>query len=463
MTEGVVALRTLDDAQVAGKTVLVRVDINVPMEHGRVADMTRIRTILPTLTELADKNAKVVLLAHFDRPKGKFVPALSLAPLVDVLQAELDAVAGFSIPEGESGEDDAEKEDVRHPYPVRFGVDCVGNAARQAVDEAQCGDILLLENVRFHAGEEENDAEFAKALASLGDIYVNDAFSVSHRAHASVTGIAAYLPAYAGRLLQKEVEAIGQLLGNPQRPLLAVVGGAKISTKLEILDNLCGKVDTLVIGGAMANTFLLAQGKPIGQSLHEPDLVATAKRILAHAEELGCRILLPQDVVVARRFAPSAPCEVVPVDAVPEDAMQLDVGPESVLEVAEAIRASRSLIWNGPMGAFETRPFDASTTVLARMVAGRTQAGELFSLAGGGDTVSALSHAGLEGSFSYLSTAGGAFLEWIEGKRLPGVAVLEKAGGDNATLLEKRGWWRYVISRAKTSFAKSLFTKGNAA
>lgn len=420
MAEGAIALRVLDEADVSGKTVLVRVDINVPMEHGRVADMTRIRAVLPTLMELADKQAKVVLLAHFDRPGGKFVPALSLAPLVDVLQAELDAAAGITIT--------AEDENPRHPYPVKFGVDCVGKAAGQAVAEAQCGEILVLENLRFHAGEEANDAGFAKALAALGAVYVNDAFSVSHRAHASVTGIAAHLPAYAGRLLQREVEAIGQLLGNPQRPLLAVVGGAKISTKLAILDNLCGKVDTLVIGGAMANTFLLAQGNAIGTSLHEPDLVATARHILAHAQELGCRILLPRDVVVARKFSPSAPCEVVPAHAIPEDAMQLDVGPETVLEVAEAIRDSKSLIWNGPMGAFETRPFDGATVVLARMAAGRTRAGELFSLAGGGDTVSALSHAGLERGFSYLSTAGGAFLEWIEGKKLPGIAVLEKDG-----------------------------------
>lgn len=420
MAEGVVTLRTLDDADVAGKTVLVRVDMNVPMEHGRVSDMTRIRAILPTLTELADKQAKVVVLTHFDRPKGKFVPAMSLAPLVDVLQSELDAYAEFSASNAESAEV------VQHPYPVKFGVDCVGNAARSAVAEAQAGDILVLENVRFHAGEEANDAAFAKELASLGDVFVNDAFSVSHRAHASVVGIADYLPAYAGRLLQREVEAIGKLLGNPKRPLMAVVGGAKISTKLEILDNLCSKVDTLVIGGAMANTFLLAQGKSIGTSLHEPDLVQTAKRILAHAQELGCTIVLPQDVVVTRKFAPSAPCEVVSVDAMPDDAMQLDVGAETVLHVAECIRNSKSLIWNGPMGAFEMRPFDASTTVLARMVAGRTKSGELFSLAGGGDTVAALSHAGLEDAFSYLSTAGGAFLEWIEGKKLPGVAVLEK-------------------------------------
>lgn len=424
MTQEALALRTLDDAEVAGKAVLVRVDLNVPMEHGRVADMTRIRSLLPTLTELADKGAKVVLLAHFDRPKGKFVPAMSLAPLVDVLQGELDRAAGVTI-----DKDDAE---AVHPYPVRFGVDCIGNAARQAVAEVQAGEILMLENVRFHKGEEDNDADFARELASLGDVFVNDAFSVSHRAHGSVVGIAAHLPAYAGRLLQREVEAIGQLLGNPQRPLMAVVGGAKISTKLEILDNLCSKVDTLVIGGAMANTFLLAQGKSIGTSLHEPDLVATAKRILAHAQELGCKIVLPQDVVVTRKFAASAACEVVSADAMPADAMQLDVGPETVLEVAALIRESKSLIWNGPMGAFEMRPFDASTTVLARMAAGRTRAGELFSLAGGGDTVSALSHAGLEEAFSYLSTAGGAFLEWIEGKKLSGVAVLERHAATHA-------------------------------
>lgn len=424
-------LHTLDKADVAGKTVLVRVDINVPMEHGRVADMTRIRAFLPTLRELADKGAKVVVLAHFDRPKGKFVPSLSLAPLVDVLAAELNT---GDIPAAPRAQDSAlsaaqlsevqEGEESPARYVVRFGVDCIGKAAQQAVADAGYGEIVLLENVRFHAGEEANDTEFARELAALGQVYVNDAFSVSHRAHASVTGIAAYLPAYAGRLLQREVEAFDRLLGNPQRPLMAVVGGAKISTKLEILDNLCSKVDTLVIGGAMANTFLLAQGKPIGQSLHEPDLLDTARRILAHAKESGCQLVLPRDVVVAQRFAASAPCEIVPVEDMPADAMQLDVGPETVHHVSQLIRESKSLVWNGPMGAFETRPFDASTTVLARMVASRTRTGDLFSLAGGGDTVSALSHAGLADTFSYLSTAGGAFLEWIEGKELPGVAVL---------------------------------------
>ncbi|MCH2546699.1 MAG: phosphoglycerate kinase [Alphaproteobacteria bacterium] len=399
-------VKTLDNLQASGKVVLVRVDLNVPMEHGRVADLTRIRVLLPTLTELADQGAKVVLLAHFDRPQGRYVPALSLSPLVDVLQNELNCFGD-------------------KPYPVKFGVDCIGNAAQHAIDAMENGDILMLENLRFHSGEEENTPQFASDLAALGDVFVNDAFSVSHRAHASVVGITEYLPAYAGRLLQKEVEAFDRLLENPQRPLMAVVGGAKISTKLEILEHLCSKVDTLVIGGAMANTFLLAQGKAIGTSLHEPNLVETAKRILAHAKKEGCAIILPQDVVVTHKFAPSAPCEVVSVENMPNDKMQLDVGPETVLSVATHIRNSKSLIWNGPMGAFETRPFDASTTVLARMVAGRTHSGELFSMAGGGDTVSALSHAGLEDCFSYLSTAGGAFLEWIEGKQLPGIAALE--------------------------------------
>jgi phosphoglycerate kinase len=402
-------LQTLDQADVKQKTVLVRVDLNVPMERGRVADMTRIRAMLPTITELLGKQAKVVLLSHFDRPEGRFVPSMSLAPLVDVLESELNR----------------NLQDANHkPHAVRFGVDCIGNAAKRAVADTPVGEVLLLENLRFHAEEEQNNPHFARDLAALGDIFVNDAFSVSHRPHASVVGITDYLPAYAGRLLQQEVEAFDRLLQHPKRPLMAVVGGAKISSKLAILENLCNKVDTLVIGGAMANTFLLAQGKTIGTSLHEPNLVDTAKRILRHADKAGCRIVLPCDVVVARRFATSSPCEVVSVDAIPADAMQLDVGPETVLQVAELIRNSKSLVWNGPMGAFETRPFDASTTVLARMAAGRSKAGELFSLAGGGDTVSALSHAGLHEAFSYISTAGGAFLEWIEGKELPGVKVL---------------------------------------
>lgn len=414
-------LNTLDDVDVAGKTVLVRVDLNVPMEHGRVSDLTRITRLVPTLTELADKGARVVVLSHFDRPKGKFVPSMSLSPLVDVLRRELnrghvDELAG----------DEEEEQEIVYKYPVHFGVDVVGNPARSAVVALKAGEILLLENVRFHKEEEENDAEFARALASLGNVFVNDAFSASHRAHASVVGIAEHLPAYAGRLLQQEVEAFGKLLNDPKRPLVAVVGGAKISTKLEILENLTRNVDSLVIGGAMANTFLFAQGKNIGKSLFEPDLVETAIRILAKAAERGCRIVLPEDVVVTREFTPSAPSRIVSVDAIPEDAMQLDIGPTSVLTLSQLLSECRSLVWNGPLGAFETRPFDVSTVALARLVAGRTRAGELFSLAGGGDTVSALTHAGLADEFSYLSTAGGAFLEWMQGKRLPGVAVLEK-------------------------------------
>lgn len=414
-------LNTLDDAEVKGKTVLVRVDLNVPVEHGRVSDLTRIRRLVPTLTELADKGAKVVVLSHFDRPKGKYVPSMSLAPLVDVLRAELNH---GHVPLEAS--DDEEAEEPVYQYPVYFGVDVLGNSAKAAVAALKPGEIVLLENVRFHAEEEDNDPAFSKALAELGDVFVNDAFSASHRAHASVVGIAEHLPAYAGRLLQQEVEAFGKLLNDPKRPLVAVVGGAKISTKLEILENLTRNVDSLVIGGAMANTFLFAQGKTIGKSLFEPDLVETAKRILAKAAERGCTIVLPVDVVVTREFKPSAPSQIVSVDEIPEDAMQLDIGPVSVLQLSQLLSECKSLVWNGPFGAFETRPFDVATVALARLVAGRTRTGELFSLAGGGDTVSALTHAGLADEFSYLSTAGGAFLEWMQGKRLPGVAVLEK-------------------------------------
>lgn len=420
-------LNTLDHAEVAGKIVVVRVDLNVPMEHGRVSDLTRIRRLLPTLTELADKRAKVVILSHFDRPKGKFVPAMSLAPLVDILQAELNpGVIVFDEPESPAqAAYDAETK-PHYRYPVKFGVDVLGANAKAAVEGLQPGELLLLENVRFHPGEETGDAEFAKALASLGDIFVNDAFSVSHRAHASVVGIADYLPAYAGRLLEQEVAAFAKLLNNPKRPLAAVVGGAKVSTKLEVLENLMRTVDYLIVGGAMANTFLVAQGKYVGKSLFEPDLVETAKRILGKAAERNCRIVLPKDFIVTREFKASAPSQIVAADAIPSDAMQLDIGPDSVHELSELLMTCQSLVWNGPLGAFETRPFDVSTMALARLVAGRTRRGEMFSLAGGGDTVSALTQAGLADEFSYLSTAGGAFLEWMQGRRLPGVAVLEK-------------------------------------
>lgn len=410
-TDVPIILRTLDDVDVKGKTVLVRVDLNVPMVKGKVSDLTRITSLLPTLHELADKKARVVLLSHFDRPNGKFVPSMSLAPLVDVLERELNRDSAGS----------------KHTkYTVKFGVDAVGKAAREAVDAVQPGEILLLENIRFHAGEEANDPAFAKALASLGDIFVNDAFSVSHRAHASVTGIADYLPAYAGRLLEREVDAFDKLLHNPRRPLAAVVGGAKISTKLEILEHLTTQVDYLVIGGAMANTFLKAQGYAIGKSLYEPDLVPTAKRILDTAGGFGCEVVLPLDVVVAQEFAPSPHCRIVRIDTIPEGWMQLDVGPETVHQLSKLFIECESVVWNGPLGAFETKPFDASTVACARMVCGRTRLGKMFSLAGGGDTVAALAHAGLTEEFSYLSTAGGAFLEWLQGTLLPGVKVLLK-------------------------------------
>ncbi|MGB1540338.1 MAG: phosphoglycerate kinase, partial [Rickettsiales bacterium] len=374
-----------------------------PMVKGKISDLTRIRELVPTLKYLADQKAKVVVLSHFDRPGGKFVPSLSLAPLVDVVAAQMGG-----------------------DYAVHFGVDCVGQAARKAVDRLPAGEILLLENVRFHAGEEANDPDFARELASLGEVYINEAFSTSHREHASVVGIAEHLPAYAGFLLQKEVETFDALLNNPKRPLVAVVGGAKISTKLAILDHLVTKVNYLVVGGAMANTFLYAQGLSIGKSLYEPELVETAKHILDHAKKEGCEVLLPHDVVVARKLDESAPCEIVSADAIPDDAMQLDVGPETVLMLSQLLQQCHSLVWNGPLGAFETRPFDVSTVALARLVAGRTRQGELFSIAGGGDTVSLLSHAGLESAFTYLSTAGGAFLEWMQGKVLPGVKVVQK-------------------------------------
>lgn len=406
-TDQPIHLRTLDDVDVKGKIVLLRVDLNVPVVKGKVSDLTRITSLLPTIRELADKKARVVVLSHFDRPNGKFVPAMSLAPLVDVLEGEIN-------------------KDQAKPYIVKFGVDVVGKAARDAVADVKLGEIVLLENIRFHAGEENNDDAFTKEVASLGEIFVNDAFSVSHRAHASVVGLAQHMPAVAGRLLQREVEAFDKLLHNPRRPLAAVVGGAKISTKLGILDHLTTRVDHLIIGGAMANTFLKAQGLSIGRSLYEPELIETAKRILQHAKERSCNIVLPVDVVIAQEFTASPHCKIVPVEAIPEGWMQLDVGPNTVGKLRAILQECQSVMWNGPLGAFETKPFDVSTISLAREVAGRTRAGTLFSLAGGGDTVSALAHAGLTEEFSYMSTAGGAFLEWLQGTLLPGVAVLLK-------------------------------------
>ena len=393
---------TLDDIDVTGKRVIVRMDLNVPMVAGRVTDNTRIVRLLPSLHELLTKKARIIILSHFGRPKGKYVTDMSLAPLVDALAAVLPDVT------------------------IKFGVDCVGKEAQEAAASVQPGEILLLENLRFHAGEEKNDAEFAKELASLGEIYINDAFSSSHRAHASVVGITSYLPFAAGRLMEEELSNIEKYFGNVEHPFTAVVGGAKVSTKLQLLESLIEKVDHLIIGGAMANTFAYAQGSSVGKSLCEPDLKDTALRILEQAKKSGCTIHLPTDAVVAEKFAAHAVSDVVGNSDIPADSMILDVGPESVDRFSEVLRNTKTLIWNGPLGAFETSPFDVSTVSLARVAAGLTRKGLLKSVAGGGDTVAAMTYSGLAERFSYLSTAGGAFLEWLEGKVLPGVKALEK-------------------------------------
>lgn len=395
------AFRTLDGVDVAGKRVLLRADLNVPVRDGKITDLTRIERLSPTIRELSDKGAKVIVLSHFDRPKGKRVPEMSLAPMAEALGEVLGR-------------------------KVRFAEDCIGVPAQQAIEALQPGDVAVLENTRFHAGEEKNDPALAKELAGLGDIFVNDAFSAAHRAHASTEGIAHLLPAYAGRLMQAELEALQAALTTPERPVAAVVGGAKVSTKLDLLGNLVGRVDVLVIGGAMANTFLAAQGKDVGKSLQEAELHATATGILAKAKAAGCEIVLPVDAVTATEFKAGAATRIVSVDAVPSDSMILDVGPATVTLLKQHLTTLRTLVWNGPLGAFETPPFDAATTALAHMVAEATQAGKLRSVAGGGDTVSALRHAGVIDKLSYVSSAGGAFLEWMEGKTLPGVAALEQ-------------------------------------
>ena len=395
------SFKSLDDLDdLSGRRVLTRVDLNVPMDGGRVTDATRIERVLPTIRELAGKGARVVLLAHFGRPKGQAVADMSLAPVAKALSEHLG-------------------------QPVAFASDCIGDAARSVVDALADGDVALLENTRFHAGEEKNEPAFADALASLGDIYVNDAFSAAHRAHASTEGLARRLPACAGRTMQAELEALGAALTTPVRPVLAVVGGAKVSSKIDLLENLVKKVDMLVIGGGMANTFLAAKGKDVGKSLCEHDLADTAMRILKAAEASGCEIILPVDAVVAREFKAHAANETVSVDAVPADAMILDVGPASIETVAAAIDRAKTLVWNGPLGAFEIEPFDKATVAAARHAAERSKAGALTSVAGGGDTVAALNHAGATEAFSYVSTAGGAFLEWLEGKELPGVSALQ--------------------------------------
>jgi phosphoglycerate kinase len=392
---------TIDQADVAGRRVIVRVDLNVPMKDGKVTDLTRVERLTPTLKELAEKGAKIVLLSHFGRPEGPD-PKLSLQPLVEPLSQVLGRT-------------------------VHFAPDCVGPAAESVVAKLQPGELALMENLRFHRGEEANDEDFARRLAKLGDIYVNDAFSAAHRAHASIAALAALLPAYAGRLMQAELEALGNALENPQKPLVAVVGGAKVSTKLDLLGNLTRKVDKLVIGGGMANTFLFAQGIEVGKSLCERDLAGTARDIIATAKKNGCEIVLPIDAVVARAFKANAPHQVVPVDKVPADAMILDVGPITVEQLDSLFVNARTVVWNGPLGAFELEPFDQGTNAVAQVVASLTRQGKLLSVAGGGDTVAALAHAGVLEQFSYVSTAGGAFLEWIEGKELPGITALEKA------------------------------------
>ncbi|WP_306118770.1 MULTISPECIES: phosphoglycerate kinase [unclassified Roseitalea] len=394
-------IRTLDDlTDISGKRVMVRVDLNVPMADGQVSDATRLERAAPTITELSRRGAKVILLSHFGRPKGKVVPDMSLRPVAQALEEVLD-------------------------LRVDFAADCIGSACAARLSEMAPGDIVLFENTRFHPGEEANDADFARALAENGDIYVNDAFSAAHRAHASTEAIARHLPAYAGRAMQAELEALQKGLGDPARPLVAIVGGAKVSTKIDLLENLIAKVDALVIGGGMANTFLAARGVDVGRSLCEHDLAETARTIIARAAERGCAIVLPIDVVVAAALEEGAATRTVDVDAVPADRMILDIGPASVAKVNGWIGQAATLVWNGPLGAFEVPPFDAATMAAARHAANLTAKGDLVSIAGGGDTVAALNKAGVTGKFTYVSAAGGAFLEWMEGRRLPGVAALQ--------------------------------------
>ncbi|WP_299172876.1 phosphoglycerate kinase [uncultured Brevundimonas sp.] len=397
--------RTLDDApndlgSLAGKTALVRVDFNVPMEGGKVTDDTRLRVALPTIQRLRDAGAKVALLAHFDRPKGQRVPSMSLQPVVDDLENLLGA-------------------------PVRFADDCIGPDAVDAIRDLDAGGVVLLENVRFHAGEEANDPVFAQKLADLADLYVNDAFSAAHRAHASTEGVARHIPAYAGESMRRELDALDAALGNPQKPVLGIVGGAKVSTKLDLLKNLVGKLDRLAIGGGMANTFLYAQGVDIGGSLAEKDMADTAREILTEAEAKGCEILLPLDVVVATEVKPGVETRTVLArEDIGDDEKILDAGPLTVEKLIKAMALSKTLIWNGPLGVFEVPPFDAATVKAAKAAADLAKSGALVAVAGGGDTVSALNHAGVSDDMTFVSTAGGAFLEWMEGKPLPGVEAL---------------------------------------
>jgi len=396
--------KTLDDLNVKGKRVLVRADLNVPMKDGKVTDASRIERQAPTIKELSDKGARVIVLSHFDRPKGKVVPSMSLKPVAEPLAKDVGR-------------------------PVAFAEDCVGEKAKTAIDKLKDGDVVLLENTRFHKGEEDNDPEFTKQVASLGDFFVNDAFSAAHRAHATTTGLAYLLPSAAGRSMQAELEHLDKALGNPSRPVMAVVGGAKVSTKLDLLQNLIAKVDYLVIGGAMANTFFVAEGRQVGKSLAERDMVDTAMAIVHKATETGCVLILPTDVVAAKEFKANAEHRTVEIGHVHADEMILDVGPKSIEEFKNRLKVTKTVVWNGPFGAFETLPFDKATVAAAKAVAAETKAGNLISVAGGGDTVAALNHAGVSGDFTYISTAGGAFLEWLEGKTLPGVEALAHSKG----------------------------------
>ena len=392
------SFHTLDDVDVKAKRVLLRVDLNVPMEQGRVTDATRLERIAPTILELSTKGAKVILLAHFGRPKGRD-PKESLKPVAAALSQVVKK-------------------------PIAFADDCIGEVAEKAVAAMKDGDILCLENTRFHKEEEKNDPAFVAGLARLGDIWVNDAFSAAHRAHASTEGIGHKLPAYAGRTMQAELDALNKALEAPTKPVIAIIGGAKVSTKIDLLENLVSKVDALVIGGGMANTFLHAQGAGIGKSLAEKDLAATALRIVEKAAAANCAIILPVDAVVAFQFAANSPSHAYGLDAIPPDGMILDVGPQSVARIRAEIDDAATLVWNGPLGAFEMTPFDRGTVLAARHAAERTRAKKLISVAGGGDTVAALNQAAVAGEFTYVSTAGGAFLEWMEGKPLPGVEIL---------------------------------------
>ena len=395
--------RTLDDvSDLSGKAALVRVDFNVPMEDGNVTDDTRLKAALPTIHRLREAGAKVVLLAHFDRPKGERVPSMSLKPVVQPLELLLHG-------------------------PVRFADDCVGDEAKAAVADLDAGGVLLLENVRFHKGEEKNDPAFVQQLAELGDLYVNDAFSAAHRAHASTEGLARLLPAYAGCAMARELEALDAALGKPQKPVIGIVGGAKVSTKLDLLKNLVAKLDYLAIGGGMANTFLFAQGVDVGGSLCEKDLADTAREIIEEARRQGCELLLPVDVVVAKGVKPGIESGVRALGRIAADDLILDAGPETVARLNRAMDLSKTLIWNGPLGVFEVPPFDKATVEAAKHAAKLAKAGKLVAVAGGGDTVAALNHAGTADDMTFVSTAGGAFLEWMEGKVLPGVEALRAA------------------------------------